>query len=292
MQKRQAAVRSGGAAAAGTMPALLCALACAAFLTGCAASLNSGDGSTSDSSLSVSDAAFGGVSSATAAAGAETVAGGGIARAAPAAGGSPGDLSAAARAAEPFTAAGTPGSSAYKIGPLDVLDISVFKVPELTKTVQVAEGGSVNLPLLGEVPVAGRTAQEVERSLTASLGHKYLQNPQITVYVKEHNSQRVTIEGAAKKPGVYPVRGRTTLLQFIAMAEGLDQNADTTVVVFRMVDGKRAAARFDIADIRAGNAQDPVIQSGDTIVISNSALKEGFSNFLKMMPLASLFVLL
>ena len=92
-------------------------------------------------------------------------------------------------------------NSAYKIGPLDILDISVFQVPDLTKSVQVSGTGTINLPLVGEIAVAGRTAQEVERDLTSRLGAKYLQNPQVTVYVKDYNSQRVTITGAVNKPG-------------------------------------------------------------------------------------------
>ena len=71
---------------------------------------------------------------------------------------------------EAFTASATPGNSAYKIGPQDVLDVSVFKVPELSKSVQVADSGSINLPLVGEVPAAGLTAQDVERDLTKRLG--------------------------------------------------------------------------------------------------------------------------
>ena len=86
-----------------------------------------------------------------------------------------------------------PTTSGYKIGAMDVLDISVFQVPELTKSVQVADTGTINLPLLGEVEVAGRTAQQVERDLTTKLGAKYLQNPQVTVFVKEYNSHQVTI---------------------------------------------------------------------------------------------------
>ena len=105
------------------------------------------------------------------------------------------------------TSAATPVNGAYEIGPLDVLDISVFQVPELTKSVQVADTGTVNLPLVGEIPVAGKTAQEVERDLTTRLGAKYVKNPQVTVYVKEYNSQLVTITGAISKPGVYPIKG-------------------------------------------------------------------------------------
>jgi polysaccharide export outer membrane protein len=193
-------------------------------------------------------------------------------------------------ASDKFTSAA--GSTAYRIGSQDVLDVSVFKVPELSKTVQVADTGTVNLPLVGEVPAAGKTAQEVERDLTARLGAKYLQKPQVTVYVKEYNSQRVTVEGAVKKPGVFPIRGKTSLLQLVATAEGLDPVADSTVVVFREVDGKRSAARFELNDIRSGHAEDPVIQSGDVVVVSNSTIKETFNVILKALPVAGLFVAL
>lgn len=196
-----------------------------------------------------------------------------------------------AKAADTFAAAGTPGSAAYKIGPQDVLEISVFKVPDLSRSVQVADVGSINLPLVGEVQAAGRTARDLERDLAKKLGAKYLQSPQVTVYVKEYNSRRVTIDGAVKKPGVYPIRAKTTLVQFIAMAEGFTELADSSsVAVFRTVDGKRSAARFDLDEIRSGTAEDPVIQEGDVIVVSQSATKTAFQNFLKAFPITSVFV--
>src|SRR5262245_26063455 len=166
------------------------------------------------------------------------------------------------KAADAFVSASAPGSTAYKIGPQDVLDISVFKAPELARQVQVADAGTVNLPLVGEIRAAGKTAQEVEHDLAKKLGAKYMQSPQVTVYVKEYNSQRVTVEGAVKKPGVHTLKGRTSLLQFIAMSGGLDAVSDSAVVVFRRTDGKRYAARFDIDEIRAGRAEDPTIMAG------------------------------
>lgn len=195
----------------------------------------------------------------------------------------------AAKAAEQLTASATPGSNAYKIGALDVLDISVFKVPEMSKSVQVANSGTANFPLVGDIQVVGRTAQQVERDLAAKLGAKYLQNPQVTVFVKEYNSQRVTIEGAVKKPGVFPIRGHGSLMQFIAMAEGLDQVAGTEVVIFRQMDGKRVAGRFDIGQIKSGEAVDPPLQSGDVIVVQSSMMKETFNNFVKILPIVGVF---
>ena len=186
----------------------------------------------------------------------------------------------------------TPGSTAYRIGTLDVLEVSVFKVPELSKTAQVSDTGSITYPLLGDVPAAGRTAQELEREITKKLAASYLQKPQVTVLVKEYNSQRVLVDGSVVKPGVYPVQGKASLIQFIALSGGLTTVADSTVVVFRTVDGKKTAARFDLEDIRSGNAQDPPIQAGDVIVASNSAFKEGFEKLLKVIPLAGVFALL
>ena len=173
-----------------------------------------------------------------------------------------------------------------------MLDISVFQVPELTKSVQVSDGGTINLPLVGEVPVAGKTAREVERDLTAKLGAKYLQNPQVTVYVKEYNSQQVTVEGAVQKPGVIPLKGHTSLLQLIAMANGFDPNSDWTVLVLRQSNGKRQAAKFDVDAIQKGRADDPQLQSGDVVIAGSSAIKAGFSNILKALPIAGLFAVL
>lgn len=205
-------------------------------------------------------------------------------------------VNAVASAGQPVAASGYVTSSAttasYRIGVQDVLEISVFKVPELSKTVQVADSGTINMPLVGDVEAVGRTARDVERDLVQRLGTNYLHNPQVTVFVKEYNSQRITVEGAVKKPGVFPYRGRVSLIQAIALAEGLAETSDSKVVVFRMVNGKRSAARFDIADIRSGKMLDPPVESGDVVVVSTSAIKETFGNFVKILPLAGLFALL
>ncbi len=206
----------------------------------------------------------------------------------PASGSVPGDRAELARAADKYVAASTPGSVGYKVGPQDVLDITVFQAPELTRVIQVSEAGTINLPLAGEVVTSGHTAAEVERILASRLGARYLKSPQVTVFVKEYNSQRVTVEGAVKKPGVYPLRGHDTLLQAIARAEGLDRDtASSNVVVFRTDNGVRSAMRFDIGDIRSGGMQDPPIQAGDVIVVDDSMAKSAFQIFVKMLPLGS-----
>src|SRR6202051_449131 len=196
-----------------------------------------------------------------------------------------------APAAEPaakLTSAGTPGSNAYKIGPLDVLDVAVFKVPDLSKTVQVGEDGTITYPLIGQVHAAGRTAHDLEVDLKQKLGEKYLRSPQINVLVKEYNSQRVTISGAVKTTGVYAIKGRTTLLQVIAMAGDIDgSTASGDIVVFRTVDGQRTAARVEADSIKNGKVDDPEVLPGDVVVVDTSATKVALSNVLRVLPLAT-----
>ena len=183
------------------------------------------------------------------------------------------------------------GASAYQIGPQDVLDVAVFKVPDLSKTVQVSEAGTINYPLIGETAAAGKTAREIEQDLTAKLGAKYLQNPQVTVMVKEFNSQRVTIEGAVKKPGIYPLRGGMTLLQLIASAQGLTDVAEDDAVVLRQENGRQKAARFALSEIRSAGAEDLPLQAGDVVIVNTSMTKEAFNTVVKAMPLARFFFL-
>jgi polysaccharide export outer membrane protein len=197
----------------------------------------------------------------------------------------------AAQAAESLVSVSKPGSLAYRIGPLDVLDISVFQAPDLSKTVEVADNGTIDLPLLGETPAAGKTAQELQRELNSKLGAKYLQNPQTTVKVKEFNSNRVTVSGAVKSPGVFPYKGET-LLQFVTMAGGLAPESNSMVLVLRQNNGKRSAAKFNLSDIQSGNANDPRMQSGDIIVADTSVMKKGLNNILKVLPLAGFAALL
>lgn len=194
----------------------------------------------------------------------------------------------AAEAAAKLTASATPGNSGYRIGPLDILDVQVFKVPDLTKSVQVAEDGTITYPLVGEITVAGKTARQLEHELTQKLGGKYLRDPHITVLVKEYNSQRVTVEGGVKNTGVYALKGTTRLTEVLAMAGDVDSSvASGDIVIFRTIDGRRSAARFDFDEIRSGKVPDPEVQPGDVIVADTSTTKVALANVLKFLPLAT-----
>lgn len=196
--------------------------------------------------------------------------------------------SAASQAADKLTAVARPGAASYKIGPLDALEISVFKVADLNKSVQVADDGTINYPLVGQVQAAGKTAKELEQSLEQKLGTKFLHDPQVTVLVREFNSQRVTISGSVKTSGVYAIKGQTSLMQVVAMAGDIDTSTDSgDIIVFRSIDGQRSAAKFDIDAIKTGKAEDPQIMPGDVIVVDSSATKVALSNVMKVLPLAT-----
>ena len=182
------------------------------------------------------------------------------------------------------------GVSEYRIGPNDQLEISVFQVPELNRTVRVNTGGQISLPLVGVVLAGGRNTQELEAQLTTKLSETYLQNPQVSVFVKEFASQKVTLEGAFSQPGIYPLTGKTSLLQVIAMARGLTEMADENgIVVFRTVNGQRMAAAFRLKDIRSGKAEDPQIYGDDVVVVEQSGSKTALRRLMQSLPILNLF---
>lgn len=171
-----------------------------------------------------------------------------------------------------------------------MLSIKVFQVSDLDREVTVAADGSISLPLIGRVAAAGKTTQELEKVIARRLGAKYLQSPQVAVTIKQYASQRFTVEGAVKGPGVYPLSGDISLLQALATAKGLDDLADTSnVIIFRQMQGRRAAARFDVSMIRAGRLKDPKIVSGDVIVVDQSGVKTALKEVGRALPLLAVF---
>jgi polysaccharide export outer membrane protein len=185
------------------------------------------------------------------------------------------------------------GSDDYKVAALDVLEITVLGVPDLTRTAQVSSTGMITLPLIKAVKAGGKTQAQIERDIAAKLEAGFLQSPQVSVFVKEYNSQRVTVEGAVNKPGIYPMTGKVSLLQSLALAEGLNAVADPTgVIVFRSVDGKRMAARFNIKDVRGGKVNDPQLQAGDVVMVDESSARTTLRDVKDALPLTGLFQLL
>lgn len=165
-----------------------------------------------------------------------------------------------------------PGRSDYRIGRQDLLDISVFGVDELDQTVRVADDGSISMPLLGRLVVAGLTKSELEGLIARLLGETYVNDPQVTVFVKEYESRIVAVSGAVKKPGTYEMLGEKTLLEMISMAGGLDTDLGREIVIFRRA-GDGATRRLAVDLERLVYAADPalnhVVEPGDIIYVPN-----------------------
>ena len=183
------------------------------------------------------------------------------------------------------------GATDYRIGAQDLLDISVFGVQDLDKEVRVNSNGQISLPLVGAVMAGGKTIPELEGELAKKYSAGYLQNPQVSVFIKEYASQRVTLEGAVSKPGIYPITGKTTLLQAIALAGGLDNNlADLGgIILMRQVSGKRMAAVYDLRAVRRGTVEDPPLYGDDIIVVETSGSKSAYRRFIESMPILGIF---
>lgn len=181
-------------------------------------------------------------------------------------------------------------ASEYRIGANDLLEINVFQVDELARTLRVNTQGQISLPLVGQIQAGGRTVSELEREIAGRLAQKYMQNPQVTIFVKEFTSQRVTVEGAVRKPGIYALTGKTSLLQALAMSEGLDPLANPQgIVIFRVISGQKMGAVFDIAAIRAGRMEDPLIYGDDIVVVDQSGPRTALRRFVESIPVFALF---
>ena len=158
----------------------------------------------------------------------------------------------------------------YRVGPKDLLEISVFGADELSRTVRVSEDGKVTLPLLGEVLVDGLTKSELEKKLADLLGEKYVQNPQVTVFIREYQSKRVSVLGAVEKPGPYQLLGRLTLMQIVSEAGGLTRDAGSVIIIIRqLADGTSTSLRISIDDLfLKGDAKLNVpLEAGDIVNI-------------------------
>jgi polysaccharide export outer membrane protein len=157
----------------------------------------------------------------------------------------------------------------YIIGGQDVLDISVWKEPDLTRSVPVRPDGKISLPLLNDVQAAGLTPAQLASQITDSL-KKFVTNPQVTVIVSAINSQRVYILGEVNRAGAYPLLPQMTVLQALSSAGGFTQFANPKkIYVMRTSNGKQEKYPFNYNDVIKGKQSDEniVLKPGDTIVI-------------------------
>ncbi len=181
-----------------------------------------------------------------------------------------------------------------RIAPYDKLEIKVFQVEDLSGQFQVNSAGQILYPLIGSVAVSGKTPAELAQSITTQLGAKYLRSPKVQVNIVEAAAaeRTVTIDGAVKDPGAYPVKGTTTLMRAVALAKGLGDGANPKrVVVFRTIDGQRLAGGFDLTAIRRAQVEDPIIYPNDIVIVDgkDTRLQSTFREIFYSLPILSIF---
>lgn len=186
------------------------------------------------------------------------------------------------------------GGGDYRIGALDTLAVSVFQEPDLSTPsnapLQVNASGNITMPLIGTVPAAGKTASELSALIAERLSVKYLENPQVNVSVATSVSQKVTVQGEVVEAGIFPMNGKTTLLDAISLAKGESKVASLKqVLVYRYINGQRTGALFDVLAIRKGEAPDPEILGNDVVVVGYSKGKAIWRDILSTSPLLGIF---
>lgn len=178
----------------------------------------------------------------------------------------------------------------YRIGTLDTLSVTVYRVPDLSGDLQVDSAGKVTMPLVGDLTAVGRTANELAAEIRQKLSVKYMNDPQVQVAVKSASSAKITVDGSVSQPGIYPISGRMSLIQAIAMAKGTSEDANPRrIVIFRQINGQRQAAAFDLKSIRRGEMPDAEVFGDDIIVVDGSESKSTFKSIIQTVPLLAIF---
>jgi len=171
---------------------------------------------------------------------------------------------------------GFAASAGYRLGPGDVVDIRVFGVEELSKPAALGADGSVALPLVGVVELAGMTTAQAALRLQELYGTNYLREPQIAVMVKEYFSQPVSVLGAVTRPGIYQLRGPRRLSDVLALAEGLAPEAGSEITVSRSKqEGGEQTFTVPVRGLLSLNGQEennPWIQAHDTIRVAKAGI--------------------
>jgi len=182
-----------------------------------------------------------------------------------------GKSGAAAAANDTGTAAQVkPHDDTFVIGPDDVLSVSVWKEPEVSRQVPVRSDGKISLPLAGEIQAGGTTPRQLEKAIAAKL-QSYISDPEVTVIVQQINSQKFNILGQVSKPGAYPLTNSATVLDAIALAGGFrDFARQKSIYILRQnPNGSQIKLPFNYKDVIKGKnvEQNIRLQPHDTIVV-------------------------
>jgi polysaccharide biosynthesis/export protein len=150
------------------------------------------------------------------------------------------------------------GDSEFRLGPEDVIEVSVYQEKDLSTVVPVRPDGKISIPLIGEMPASGKTAIELQKEITQRYS-RLIAEPAVTVIVKEVNSPKVSVSGEVKNPGMYKIRDRATILDVLAMAGGTTEYAKKDKILVIRVDsaGAQQSIRIKLDDQINGKKADP-----------------------------------
>jgi polysaccharide biosynthesis/export protein len=158
---------------------------------------------------------------------------------------------------------------AYRIGPEDVLEISVWNNETVSRTVQVRPDGNISLPLINDLRAAGMTPMELRGLIRMKLAH-FIPSPEVSVIVREVHSFKISVVGEVAHPGRYEVRGPVTLLEILANAGGMTEFADgDEITILRTGENGVQRIEIDHSDLVKGKAvdQDLYLYAGDVVVV-------------------------
>lgn len=175
-------------------------------------------------------------------------------------------------------------TSAYLVGAFDTIEVEVYGVPDMKRTVVVDSSGTFLFPLAGEVQAAGLTPRQIADNLAGKLS-SYIKNPQVTVNVTAMVSQNMTVDGQVARPGQFPVVGHQTLMRAIAVAGGTSEYARLDdVIIFRTVQGQQYVGIYNLDAIRRGNYADPEVFPNDIVIVGDSPERRRFKDILAAVP--------
>lgn len=157
------------------------------------------------------------------------------------------------------------------IRPMDVIEIEVFGVPELTRAVQVSGSGNLDFPLIGSVAAVGRTTEELSFELESRLRESYVRDPDVSTRITDRSDLLFTIGGEVSRPGRFPIAEPITLLEAVAIGGGLGEYADNQdVLVYRTVGEDRYIGVYNLEGIQRGNYADPTIYPSDIVMVGEN----------------------
>ena len=162
-------------------------------------------------------------------------------------------------------------SKTITLGPGDIFEVRVFMNKDLSNLYRVPQSGYINFPLIGKINVTSRNQVDIAEEIQNKLGDKYLQNPQVSIFIKEFRSMKIFVFGEVKNPGTFPFEDNMTIIQALTLAGGFSPLADKNKInITRVLEGKEKKIIVPVEEIGKGKAKNLFLQPDDIVYIPQS----------------------